>query len=188
MDWKERLEKLKQIPILEVARPYLISNVRRTPGSDLAYAEWPLPTHKKPDKDKRLMFNTRENWWRCYSNSCNRNNDGRKGGDTVNFVASAEGISMADAADKLAERFGIGKAAPHNGTRQPEKLASQPHKDLPDLTSSAGNGKRTNYMHDAALRIDELLCVIVNENDRQRIKNSVMDEIRKSYYNGKNGK
>jgi DNA primase len=74
---------------------------------DYANAQCPLPTHKEGDKGKSFSINLAGNYWRCFSDSCNANNGGKKGGDVINFVACMEKCREKDAAQKLSEWFNI---------------------------------------------------------------------------------
>ena len=58
-------------------------------------------SHKQGDRSRCFSINLKRNYWRCFSESCNANNGGKKGGDVINFVALMEGCREKDAAEKL---------------------------------------------------------------------------------------
>jgi hypothetical protein len=62
------------------------------------------------DTGKSFSINLAGNYWRCFSESCNENNGGKRGGDCINFVALMDGVSQLEAAKKLATWFGMGEA------------------------------------------------------------------------------
>jgi hypothetical protein len=37
-----------------------------------------LPAHKQGDRAKSFSINVRDNYWRCFSASCNENNGGKR--------------------------------------------------------------------------------------------------------------
>jgi hypothetical protein len=67
--------------------------------------------------------------WACQSQSCIAARDGKKGGDTLEFVATMEGCSLREAAEKMHTWFGAsaGKRKHHlleviNARRKPSWL------------------------------------------------------------------
>ena len=74
--------ELKKIRIPEVLSRYGVSLRYR---GEWASAPCPLPTHKTGDKARTFTVNLQQNYWRCFSESCNEKNGGRKGGDVINL-------------------------------------------------------------------------------------------------------
>jgi DNA primase len=101
--------KIKEIKLTDVCGRYKIALKFR---GDYANAQCPLPTHKEGDKGKSFSVNLAENYWRCFSESCNANNGGKRGGDVINFVAAMEKCREKEAAEKLADWFNVGKEKP----------------------------------------------------------------------------
>jgi len=91
--------ELKKIRITDVVARY---GIRLQFKGEWTSAPCPLPTHKAGDKSKSFTINLPLNYWRCFSASCNEKNEGRKGGDVINFVALMENCRERDAALKLA--------------------------------------------------------------------------------------
>ena len=104
--------KIKEVKLVDVMGRYGVP--LRFKG-EYAAAQCPLPTHKDGDISKSFSINLAGNYFRCFSESCNEKNGGKKGGDVINFVALKEGISQLEAARKLADWYHIGetKTAPH---------------------------------------------------------------------------
>jgi DNA primase len=99
--------RIKEIKLVDIMGRYGIT--LRFKG-EYAAAICPLSTHKEGDTSKSFSINLVGNYWRCFSESCNANNGGKKGGDVINFVALKEGISQLEAAKKLAAWYGIADA------------------------------------------------------------------------------
>jgi hypothetical protein len=97
-------QRIKEIKLTDVLARYKIPLRFR---SDYAVCACPLPIHKPNDTSKSFSVNLRQNYWRCFSESCNENNSGKRGGDVINFVALMEGCRERDAAQKLADWFGV---------------------------------------------------------------------------------
>ena len=99
--------KIKRIRIVEVCGRYQISLKFR---GDYANAQCPLPNHKEGDKANSFSINLAGNYWRDASpESCNAKNNGKKGGDVINFVALMENCREKEAAEKLAQWYGVGE-------------------------------------------------------------------------------
>lgn len=177
---------IKRIPITAVVWKYRVKLFIKTNGDGKKYgsAVCPLPSHKEGDKAKNFSVDIAGNFWKCWSDSCNQNNGGKKGGDCINFVAAMDGISQLEAAQKLSDWFGIGKEnpAPNKSTRDDEKGRS-PHHLIRENTPVPAKGQ--GYMRDAGELIEQLLSVIADEAERYRIKKVIMSKIRESYDNGK---
>src|ERR1019366_2262100 len=105
LDFKE----IKQIRITDVLGRYHVALKFK---GQWATCICPLPTHKAGDKGRNFSVNVAQNYWRCFSESCNANNGGKKGGDVINLVALLENCRESEAAQKLATWYGIEKAAP----------------------------------------------------------------------------
>src|SRR5580698_6971996 len=123
-------ERIKEIKLIEVMGRYKIPLRFK---AEYAACCCPLPTHKNGDSSKSFSINLSGNYWRCFSESCNANNGGKRGGDCINFVALMDGISQLEAAKKLAAWFGIGESTerPKTQTKTAEPIAQRSNK--PDL-------------------------------------------------------
>lgn len=121
-------EAIKKIPVADVVTGrYHLQLARK---GDYANCACPLPTHKEGDRSRPFSINIKGNYWRCFSESCNKNNGGKKGGDCINFVAAKERISQLAAAHKLAEWFHITEKTPAHIEKGPNK--TKPAKDYQD--------------------------------------------------------
>lgn len=170
--------RIKTIPITEVL-------ARR--GISLRYnGEWgsapcPLPTHKPNDKDRTFQANVKDNYWKCWSASCNEK-AGKKGGDVINLVALLDNCSEYHAAKKLAEAFHVDeKTAPHIEARRetPKRTVSQ---------SDSSSGKSNGYLHQVGLLLDDILQRGDQEEEAaylKRVKKAVMTIVHQSFRNGK---
>src|ERR1035441_8111511 len=179
--------RLKAIPISDVVGRY---------GIQLRYrAEWgsaicPLPSHKKGEKEKTFSVNTLQNYWKCFSASCNET-AGCKGGDTINFVALMDGSTQLTAAKKLAEWFGIAetKTAPLQIVRRREEKP-EPQKTTIDDNKSAVAVK-SNYMSLIDAWLDELIKPRGDESESdywKRLRKEVKTKLVLSYKAGQQGK
>ena len=83
-------------------------------------ARCPLPSHKPNDKDKNFSMNVEQNYWRCFSDSCNAANGGKRDGDVINLVALLENCTNWQAPQKIAEWCGLNR----NGDRQATRCGS----------------------------------------------------------------
>jgi hypothetical protein len=70
--------RIKEIKLTDVLARYKIPLRFR---QDYAVCACPLPTHKPGDNSKSFSINLAGNYWRCFSDSCNANNSGKRGGD-----------------------------------------------------------------------------------------------------------
>lgn len=101
-------EDIKRIPMTAVVWRYHIRlKIKEKDGKKYGRVQCPLPTHKEGDRAENFTIDIAGNFWKCWSDSCNQNNGGKKGGDCINFVAAMDKCSQVDAARKLAEWFGI---------------------------------------------------------------------------------
>jgi DNA primase len=172
--------RLKAIPISDVVGRY---------GIQLRYrAEWgsaicPLPSHKKGEKEKTFSVNTLQNYWKCFSASCNET-AGCKGGDTINFVALMDGSTQLAAAKKLAEWFNIGetKSALHIVGRSKE---TEHQKTYPDPSTPPDTVK---YMASIDQWFDELIKPLGDESEAdywKRLLKDVKAKLIESFRSGK---
>lgn len=151
----------------------------------------PLPSHKPGDKDRTFQVNNRDNYWKCWSASCNEK-AGKKGGDVINLVALLDGISEFAAAKKLAEAYGMAEApnqriqenpAPHIETREKEKAEPQPS-HLRENSSSTVVVK--GFMQQAGAWLDDLLGPLIPDaNIRKDLRKCLLNKLFESFQNGK---
>jgi hypothetical protein len=175
-------EKIKEVRIVEVAARY---GIRFRYQGEWAKTPCPLPTHRQGDRDSNFTVNVRENYWRCFSESCNQKNSGRRGGDVINFVALKENCSEYEAAKKLAEWFNI-KTAPHIEARQPRKAANGHHEDTTKSKDSPVVGK--GFIQELGIWLDEFLKKTPNETEEiyfARLKKGITTRVHQSFVNGK---
>jgi hypothetical protein len=178
---------IKAIPIADVLRRY---NISLTMKGQWGSAVCPLPTHKEGDKSKSFTVNLQGNFWRCFSESCNANNGGKRGGDVVNFVALMDGISQLDAAKKLADMFHIGQIKTASHIEKPSVAPiEKPHaKDCIEPTIPTGNLK---YMQEVEAWFYALVVRGNQETDVDywaRILKSVKSRLVESYRTGQKQK
>jgi CHC2 zinc finger len=146
-------------------------------------APCPLPSHKPGDKDRTFQVNVRENWFKCWSKSCNEK-AGKKGGDVINLVAQLDNCSDYQAAKKLSEMFRIQeKTAQHIAERSEQRTSKRTISD-----SNSPSGKSNGYLHNVGLLLDDILTRGDQEDDAaylKRIKKGAMTLVHQSYLNGK---
>lgn len=150
-----------------------------------ASARCPLPTHKKDDKERKFSVHVEENYWRCWSGSCNANNGGKQGGDVISLVALLEGCSQFDAAKKLVEWYGV-KPNGNPPPKREEKPAVDLGGNLPEAIV-----KGLPYMQQVEQWWAKLRKLQDGEGDEEyekRVLNGIKSELLKSYRNGKNEK
>lgn len=177
-------DEIKRVKVTDVVARY---NIRLRFKGDWANAPCPLPTHKAGDKGRNFTINLAQNYWRCWSESCNQNNNGKKGGDVINFVAVMENCREKDAAQKIAEWYGL------NGNKKAQQIAGPPHEDNKtphkeplDNTSPSASGK--GYVHEAGVWLDTTLSLQeleAFEDYKVRVKKALVSKIIESYKNGK---
>jgi DNA primase len=173
--------RIKEIRIVDVCGRYQIALKFR---GEYANAQCPLPTHKEGDKGKSFSVNIAGNYWRCFSDSCNANNGGKRGGDVINFVALMENCREKEAAEKLAQWYGVGKekGAPRMETRP---TTNQPQKDYQKSDTSSDSVK---YMEAIDTWFNELFKRGPKETDVEywkRTRNGVKAKLVESFRNGK---
>jgi hypothetical protein len=181
---------IKAIPLTQVLQKY---GVALTFSGKYAKARCPLRAHKAGDKDKNFNLNLEQNFWKCWSGSCNEK-AGVKGGDVINFVALMESCSQHDAAKRLAEWFHVpetSKAAPRIEKRPDEKAhIKQSQRTDSKPNSSNGNHKSDTkgYMQDVDAWFDDMIVRGDQEDDEQyihRVRNAVKSRLVQSFRNGK---
>lgn len=175
-------DEIKRIKIVDVCARYHVALKFR---GEYANAHCPLPTHKDGDKAKSFSINLAGNYWRCFSDSCNANNGGKRGGDVINFVAAMENCREKDAAQKLADWYGVGKekAVPRMETRPVSKTEHQ--KTYPEPSTSSDSVK---YMAAIDDWFDGLFKRGEKETDLEywkRTRNGVKSKLVESFRNGK---
>jgi hypothetical protein len=172
--------KIKEIKLTDVLARYKIALRYKT---DYAVCACPLPTHKQGDNTKSFSINLAGNYWRCFSDSCNANNGGKRGGDVINFVALMEGCREKDAAQKLADWFKVSE------TKTPARTTEQGRKptntsDYPDNNKSSDSVK---YMASIDLWFDETFRPVEGESEMQfwtRLRKSVKSKLVESFRAG----
>jgi hypothetical protein len=176
MDFAE----IKQVRLVDVCLRLAIALKYR---GEWATGYCPLPSHSDSKSKGTFAVNTKENYWVCHSDSCNKK-AGKKGGDVISFVALKEGISDKQAAEKLAEWFGI-KEAPHMAGPVREGQTT-PHKTQEYRTSTSVEGK--GYIRELNTWFDEF----VRQGDQEsgedylaRLKKGFIGKVLESFRNGK---
>jgi hypothetical protein len=96
--------------------------VRRTDPRTLR-GKCPLPGHTSKDAYS-FIVDTAKNVWACHSDSCVAARDGRRGGNTLDFVTAMENCSLREAALKITSWFD-GAASPPPPAQSRERV-SQP--------------------------------------------------------------
>lgn len=198
--------EIKRISLVEV-----VSGRYKIPlryRGDHAMAPCPLPTHKDGDKGRSFSINIPGNYWRCFSNSCVANNRDRRGGDVINFVALMENCREKDAAQKLADWYGVGSKALLSTTQSAivnkpvnrEKAASRMekrHDTAPkshtqttnqNHGTSSGSVKGARYMEEIDAWYGLTFKRLPDEPDdayRKRTVNAIKSKLVESYRNGK---
>jgi DNA primase len=177
---------IKEIKLTDVLARYKIA--LRFKG-DYAVCACPLPSHKKGDNTKSFSINLAGNYFRCFSDSCNANNGGKRGGDVINFVALMEGCREKDAAQKLADWYGVQNETPqHIAEASKEKPKTEPQKTYPE---SNGSGDSVKYTEKVRVWFDELWPRRDGESDldwRKRVLRAVITELIRNYKSGKAGR
>jgi DNA primase len=185
-------ERIKEIKLVEVVARYKIP-LRFKP--DYAVACCPLPTHKHGDTGKSFSINLAGNYWRCFSESCNENNGGKRGGDCINFVALMDGVSQLEAARKLAGWFGIGEATaptkPQTKTAEPIAQRSSEAKPAKDYREHSSSSDSVKYMQEVEAWFYALIVRSDQENDVDywaRVLKCIKTRLVESYRSGQRSK
>ena len=176
---------IKQIRIVDVAAGHYQLPLRFR--GNYANASCPLPSHKDGDTGKSFSVNIPGNYWRCFSQSCNANNGGKKGGDVINFVAAMEKCREREAAEKLSGWYGIGKGiAASQMEKRPNTTARKTdQKDYPEPSIPRDSVK---YMQEIDAWFDDLFRRRDGEVDCdywKRTRNEVKSKLVESFRNGK---
>jgi len=179
---------IKEIRLTDVLGRYGVALKYR---GEWANGVCPLPTHKPGDKGRNFSVNVAGNYWRCFSESCNEKNGGKKGGDVINFVALMENCREREAAEKLATWYSVGqtKTAEHIAQR-PSDVPKGQSKEHQDLNVPSGSVK-TGYMQTVGAWFDVFIVRRDGESDAdylKRLKKGVMAQIFQSYKNGQSGR
>jgi hypothetical protein len=178
--------EIKKIGLTDIAGRY---GIKLRFKGDWASAPCPLPTHKAGDKGRNFTINLSQNYWRCFSESCNGKNGGKKGGDCINFVALMENCREREAAQKIAEWHGLNgnKTAPHIAERRSQEIPSDPsQKDLPDHNPVSDSGKGFIKALDGWFNeLFQLGPELVDDVFWKERRNAVKSKVLESYRNGK---
>jgi DNA primase len=178
LDFKE----IKTIRITDVVGRYGIALKFK---GEWACGVCPLPTHKPGDKGRNFTVNVSQNYWRCFSETCNANNGGKRGGDVINFVALMEKCREREAAQKLADWYLAGqtKTAPRM-----EKRSDSPQREHPkDYQNDNPRSDSVKYMQEIDLWFDLLMRRAEKEDDAaylKRVRNGVKAQLIRSYKSG----
>ena len=175
-------EVIKQIPVADVATQHYHQQLSNK--GEYANCACPLPTHKQGDHSRCFSINIKGNYWRCFSESCNENSGGKKGGDVITFVALMEGCKPKDAAERLSEWYGVGQA------KTPQHMAkgSKPtemQKNYPEPSTGSDSVK---YMQGIDAWFDDLFKhreKEVSVDYWKRTRNGVKAKLIESFKNGK---
>lgn len=99
----------------------------------------PLPTHSSQASDNSFGVDLQKQVWACQSDSCAKERAGRRGGNVLEFVAVKEGVSVREAALKIASWFNIVSRGPADGLatanhsqpvkHEPQAKAAEPHEE-----------------------------------------------------------
>lgn len=115
-------EAIKKIPLAEVVKRY--GGVLKGHG-DWLHGKCPLPAHDSKKSNTSFTVNVSKNFWQCFSDSCSQKS-GKRGGDVINFVAVMEGCKEVEAAQKLADWYGI------EGGKRQERTEQSPAPKPPE--------------------------------------------------------
>jgi hypothetical protein len=175
--------KIKEIKLTEVLLRYKIPLRFKT---DYAVCACPLPTHKQGDTGKSFSINLAGNYWRCFSDSCNANNGGKRGGDVINFVALMESCKEKGAAEKLAQWYGITETKTPQHMAEASKEKPKPQVQSSNQNSTTSNGSVNGYMAETEVWFREL-CIFGEETEeayQARILKGVKNRCYESYQRG----
>jgi len=178
-------EAIKQIPVADVATGQY--HLQLAHKGDYATCTCPLPTHKQGDRSRCFSINLKGNYWRCFSETCNANNGGKKGGDVINFVALMDGCGPKDAAERLSGWYGVGRM------KTPQRMA-EGSKQTPEtemqrtIQNPTASSDSVKYMQGIDAWFDELFKRREKEVDVdywKRARNGVKAKLIESFRNGK---
>jgi hypothetical protein len=152
-------------------------------GSEYASCPCPLKCHPSGDRGNSFSVHLPSNRFQCKQSSCAKANGvGDKWGDCINLVAAMDGVGFKEAALQLTEQK---SATPKNSGPTGARTTSVAASPADTLSKAQGNGN--GYMREARLRVNTFLCAVVEDTNVKRTVDFVMDEIIKSYKNGKTG-
>ena len=174
-------DEIKRIPLVQVLGHYKVKLHFNGKG---VTALCPLKTHRAGEKDRTFSIHIDRNYWQCFSRSCNSQNGGRRGGDVIDLVALLEDCRMREAAEKLAEWFGI-KSAPRMEERRVSPKEHASSKGYSDHKPASDSGQK--YMADVERWFRELNVRREGENDaayEKRVLNGIKSKLIESYRNG----
>jgi len=176
--------RIKEIKLTDVLARYKIALRFK---SDYAVCACPLPSHKQGDTGRNFSVNLTGNYWRCFSDSCNANNGGKRGGDVINFVALMEGCREKDAAQKLADWFGVGqnKTAAHTEKPSKGKPDTEMQSSNQNRSTSGDSVKYTEKVRAWFETIWERGDQESDEDYRKRLLKAITGELIKNYQAGK---
>lgn len=97
----------------------------------------PLPMHTSQGSGDSFGVDLSKQAWACQSDSCVKARGGRKGGNVLEFVALKEGLTVRDAALKLAEWFKVESPGPEIGSTKTG--ATKPHPKPESAKPEEGN-------------------------------------------------
>lgn len=176
--------RIKEIKLTDVVARYKIA--LRFKG-EYAVCPCPLPTHKQGDPGKTFSIHLAGNYWRCFSDSCNANNGGKRGGDVINFVAIMENCREKEAAQKLAGWYGVGQA------KTPQRMAEGSHKTQPanDYPDPTKNSDSVKYTEKVRAWFDSIWPRQPDEDEegyKKRLLRAITSELIRNYQSGKAGR
>jgi DNA primase len=111
MDWINFDEIKKTVSLEMVLQQYGIK--LKAVNATSRRGKCPLPMHGSEKSSNSFVTNTAKGVggvWACQSRSCIAVRNGKKGGDTFEFVAAMEGCSLREAAEKMRKWFSVADA------------------------------------------------------------------------------
>ena len=174
--------RIKEIKLTDVLARYKIA--LRFKGEYAACA-CPLPTHKQGDNAKSFSINLAGNYWRCFSDSCNANNGGKRGGDVINFVALMENCREKDAAQRLSDWYGVGQSK--TPQRMAEGSKEKPKTNTTSYQEDNSSAIAVKYMATIDLWFDETFkqCGEADDEYWKRVRKAAKSKLAESYNSGK---
>jgi hypothetical protein len=173
--------RIKEIKLTDVLARYKSALRFKT---DYAVCACPLPIHKKGDTSKSFSINLGANYWICFSDSCNANNGGKRGGDVINFVALMEGCREKDAAQKLSDWFKVAETKTPTRIEQGRKPTEHQQNAIEKPSTSSDSVK---YMALIDVWYDEVSVRVTGESDedyRKRFLKGLKAKLIESYKAG----
>lgn len=134
-NWVDFKEVKDAVPLTSVLDRYGVK-LKRVNATSLR-GKCPLPSHTS-ETNNSFGVDTKKNAWSCQSKSCTQAR-GRRGGNTLDFVAAMENCSVRDAALKLQSWFLGGESSATDHTKKTEPAATPPKKETGELAT----GKNT---------------------------------------------